>query len=296
MGRATADNPAEPVRARRQGCATGRSHVGGTVMNRQTPGRLEAAFSRREDEGRKVFVAYLTVGDPGIQESLELADALVRQGVDIIELGVPFSDPVADGPTIQAASERALDRGTSLDDVFAVAGALRARHPDVGIVLMGYANPFHHYGLAETARRSADAGVDGWIVPDVSWEESWRFREHLNANGVAWIPLIAPTTGPQRAAEMLADTRPPFAYYVSVTGVTGVRSGLPEGWDEPYRAIREAAGTPIVLGFGIGNRDSAAGAAAVADGVVVGSAIVSRAATEPADAVATFVRELRDVV
>lgn len=256
--------------------------------------RLRDIFAARKRQGRGVLVAYVTVGDPSLEQTLAAARQLVQRGVDVIELGVPFSDPVADGPVIQLASERALARGVTLNDVFAVAKKIRQEAPNVGLVLMGYANPFFCFGLRAAAEASADSGVDGWIVPDAPYEEAWRFREHLSAFGVAFVPLLAPTTPIARAAAIVNDLQPPFAYYVSVTGVTGVRAGFEAGWHAPLDALRAEAETPVIVGFGIGDGAAAKAAGQHADGVVVGSALVQRLsqATDAA-AIAPFIDELR---
>lgn len=261
--------------------------------------RLAQIFAARKAAGRGVLVAYLTSGDPDLATTEAAVDAAVAAGVDIVELGVPFSDPVADGPTIQAASQRALARGVTLDDVFALAARIAAKHPDLGLVLMGYANPFFRYGLERAAAASAAAGVHGWIVPDVPTEESSRFRTAIEPHGVAWIPLVAPTTPLERAVWIVHETKPPFVYYVSVTGVTGARTGYAPGWAEPLDAMRAASTTPFVVGFGISSPALAREALAHADGVVVGSALIDRmtaAAQDPAAAVAAFLRTLAEVM
>lgn len=261
--------------------------------------RLHEIFAARKAEGRGVLVVYLTSGDPDLARTEAFVDAAVRAGVDVVELGVPFSDPVADGPTIQAASQRALDRGVRLRDVLDLAGRVSTRHPGLGLVLMGYANPFYRFGPEAAAKASAEAGVHGWIVPDVPTEECALFRGPLRNYGLDWIPLVAPTTSPERAAWIVGETTPPFVYYVSVTGVTGARSGLPEGWAAPLDAMRARSSTPYVVGFGISSGALAAEAAAHAEGVVVGSALIDRIAvgnTEAEARVEAFLRDLREAV
>jgi tryptophan synthase alpha chain len=261
--------------------------------------RLHEIFAARRAAGRGVLVAYLTSGDPDLEGTEAFVDEAVRAGVDVVELGVPFSDPVADGPTIQAASQRALDRGVRLRDVLDLAGRISARHPQLGLVLMGYANPFYRYGPEAAARDSAAAGVHGWIVPDVPTEECALFRDPLRAHGLDWIPLVAPTTSAERAAWIVGETTPPFVYYVSVTGVTGARSGFPDGWSAPLDAMRGVASAPFVVGFGISSGPLAAEAAAHAEGVVVGSALIDRIAAAGAAApaqVESFLRELREAI
>ncbi len=239
--------------------------------------QLKQIFAAAKAEERGVLAVYFACGDPDPETTVELAVAAIDAGADIIELGVPFSDPVADGPTIQAASERALQAGMSIAKVFDVASQVSAARPDAGLVLMGYANPFFRYGIERSARRSAASGVGGWIIPDVPYEESARFREYLDPNGVAFVPLLAPTTPVARAHQILAGLDTPFAYFVSLTGVTGARKGLPDNWHEALDEFRVDGGVPFVVGFGISSGEIAAEAFGHADGVVVGSAVIDRA-------------------
>jgi tryptophan synthase alpha chain len=258
--------------------------------------RLEKAFARG-----KVLVAYLCVGDPSIDESIDLALACARAGADVLELGVPFSDPTADGPAIARASQRAIARGGGLEATLRVARAVRAAEPDVGIVLFGYYNPFFVRGEDRVAKDAGEAGVDALLVVDLPVEESAPLRAAARAKGVGVVPLLAPTSSVERVAavkEAAAQGGTPFVYYVSVTGVTG--AGAMDARDAGERAARLRAelGLPVVVGFGIDSREKARGAAAHVDGAVVGTALV-RAVEEGAtaavrrDAVEKLVRELR---
>jgi tryptophan synthase alpha chain len=258
--------------------------------------RLKAAFERR-----KVLVAYLCVGDPSVDESVELARACVRAGADIVELGVPFSDPTADGPAIARASQRAIAAGGGLAATLRTARALRAAEPQVGIVLFGYYNPLFVRGEELAAREAAEAGVDALLVVDLPIEESASRREAARPHGVGFVPLLAPTSRADRvdSVRKAAETSPiPFVYYVSVTGVTG--TGATDAKEAGARAaeLRGQVGLPVVVGFGIDSREKARAAALGADGAVVGTAVVraieeSRTAAGRKQAVEALVRELR---
>jgi tryptophan synthase alpha chain len=249
--------------------------------------RIAAVFERRAREGKKVLVTYLCVGDPSVQESIELARACVRAGVDVLELGAAFSDPTADGPAIARASQRAIAAGGGFEATLRVTRELRAspelralgaEGKDVAIVLFGYYNPIFVHGDARAVREAAEAGADGMLVVDLPLEEGAVLRDEAAARGIAIVPLLAPTSSGARVAALSAAKargRPMgFVYYVSVTGVTGT------GDADAARAGREAGrlrrdlGLPIVVGFGIDSRDKARAAAAEADGVVVGTALV----------------------
>jgi len=259
--------------------------------------RLDAAFSR----GRKVLVAYLCVGDPTVDESVALASACVRAGADIVELGVPFSDPTADGPVIARASQRAIASGGGLEATLRAARALRALEPDAGVVLFGYYNPIFVYGEARAARAAAEAGVDALLVVDLPIEESTALRDAAAGGGVGFVPLLAPTSRAERVAAVKGATSRglvPFVYYVSMTGVTG--GAAIDAAEAGRRAadLRRQLGRPVVVGFGIDSRAKARAAAAGADGVVVGSALVraieeARAPEERKASVERLVRELR---
>jgi tryptophan synthase alpha chain len=235
--------------------------------------RIAQAFARLKSQGRKALIPFITAGDPEPGLTLPLMRALVAGGADIIELGVPFSDPMADGPTIQRASERALAYGTSLRTVLAMVREFRKQDGATPVVLMGYANPIEAYGQAEFAADAALVGVDGVLVVDYPPEECAEFSALLKQRGLDPIFLLAPTSTDQRISEVAAAGGG-YIYYVSLTGVTG---SAKLDLDEVARripAIRARVGMPIGVGFGIRDGQTAARIAALADGVVVGSRII----------------------
>ncbi|MEJ7597102.1 MAG: tryptophan synthase subunit alpha [Kofleriaceae bacterium] len=256
--------------------------------------RLRAAFDQAAAQHRAALVAYLTFGDPDPETSLEVIAAVAEAGADVIELGVPFSDPSADGPSIQRAMERALDAGGSLSGALDAVAALRERGITTPIVLFGYYNPIFVMGPDVFAARAAAAGVDAVLTVDLPIDELAELAIPLGLQQLAVIPLVAPTSTPERIAR-LAPFRAPFIYYISLTGVTGAKAAVPV---DPARIalIREASGSPVAVGFGIRTPADAARFAAVADGVVVGTALVDRVADGPAagapERVATLVRAL----
>jgi tryptophan synthase alpha chain len=258
--------------------------------------RLARAFGRG-----KVLVAYLCVGDPSVDESVKLAIACARAGADVLELGVPFSDPTADGPAIARASQRAIRAGGGLEATLRAARAVRAELPDVGIVLFGYYNPIFVRGEERTVREAAEAGVDALLVVDLPIEESAPLHAAAQAAGVGVVPLLAPTSSAQRVeavSRFAAAGGVPFVYYVSVTGVTGSASVDAAQASTRAAEVRARLDLPVVVGFGIDSRDKARAAAVQADGVVAGTAIVRAIedAATPAsriEAVEKLVRELR---
>jgi tryptophan synthase alpha chain len=239
-------------------------------------GRLRAAFDRAAAEKRAALVAYLTFGDPDPATSIAVVEAACRAGADVIELGVPFSDPSADGPSIQRAMERALAAGGSLPGALDAVAALRRRGIDTPVVLFGYYNPVFVMGTQAFADRAAAAGVDAVLTVDLPIDELAELSQPLATKGVQVIPLVAPTSTPERIAR-LAGVHAPFVYYISLTGVTGVRAAAPV---DPARldTIRNASSAPVAVGFGIRTPADAARFSAIADGVVVGSALVDRVA------------------
>jgi tryptophan synthase alpha chain len=235
-------------------------------------GRIEERFKALNKEGRKAFVAYLTAGDPGIEKTKELIMALEAAGVDIIEVGVPFSDPTADGPVIQAASRRALKKGATLEKILAMIAGLR-RFSDIPIVLFGYYNPILSYGPERFAADAAAVGVDGLLVVDLPPEEAHELRRYSDPAGLAFITLIAPTTDPVRTRKILRGATG-FVYYISVTGVTGTAAPRPDDVRRDVKRIKAMTPLPVMVGFGISTPAQAAAIAPLADGVVVGSALV----------------------
>jgi tryptophan synthase alpha chain len=235
--------------------------------------RLQRAFAAAKQEGRAALITYLMAGDPSPDASLEAAVACARGGADVVELGFPYSDPTADGPTIQRAGERALASGTTLDGVLRVAQAFRERCEQPS-VLMGYLNPVLAMGAERFFGRAALAGVDGVLLADLPPEEAAELRPHADRAGVALIFMLAPTSTPERL-RAVASAASGFIYFVSVAGVTGARTQLPD-LAEPLRLVRAATPLPVVVGFGIGTPQQASAVARHADGVVVGSALVER--------------------
>ena len=256
--------------------------------------RLRGAFDKAAAEKRAALVAYLTFGDPDPKTSVDVVAAVARAGADVIELGVPFSDPSADGPSIQRAMERALAAGGSLAGAIDAVAELRRREIDTPIVLFGYYNPVFVMGPDVFAERAAAVGIDAVLTVDLPIDELAELANPLAGRGVGVIPLVAPTSTPERIARVAAFA-PPFVYYISLTGVTGSRAAAPV---DPARlaAIRSAAQAPVAVGFGIRTPDDAARFAAIADGVVVGTALVDRVAAGDAhgapDRVAALVRDL----
>lgn len=262
-------------------------------------GRIGERFARLRGEGQKALIPFVTAGDPDLDTTEAIVHAIVRAGADLIELGVPFSDPIAEGPTIQRASERALRSGATLRRVLELVKRLRPK-VDVPLVLMGYANPFLAMGETGFADAAAQVGIDGVIVPDLPPEEGEAFFATLAAHGIDGVLLAAPTTRPARLRVLLERTRG-FLYYVSLTGVTGARAQLATGLRESVLAARALSEIPVCVGFGVSTPEQAREIASYADGVVVGSALVDRIAkaatpAQAVDAAARFVAQLAEAV
>ncbi len=254
--------------------------------------RIRDAFARARNEERAALVAYLMAGDPDVPTSERLALACIRGGANLIELGLPFSDPIADGPEIQAAGQRALRAGTRTNDVLELVARLR-RESDVPLLVMSYLNPILSVGLKPFADRAAAAGVDGVIVPDLSLEESGEVREAFDFAHVDLVQLVAPSTAEARA-RAIGDASRGFVYVVARYGTTGVRSDLPEDLRDRLASLHRVTPLPLAVGFGVSTAEHVRTlVASGADGVVVGSAIVRKAA-EASDpgAIETFVRGL----
>jgi len=237
-------------------------------------GRIEKAFLRARKARRAAFIPYITAGDPAPARTVVLARALERAGADILELGVPFTDPIADGPTNQRAAERALAQGTSLTGVLGLVRELRFSS-ELPVVLFSYFNPVHAYGLARFAVDAAAAGVDGVLFTDVPVEEAGPAHEALRRVGVELVLLLAPTSTRERvkAVRKLAGS---FVYFIARTGVTGARAALEEGLEEQVRLVRKLAKSRVAVGFGVSTPEQVARIARFADGVVVGSVLVDR--------------------
>ena len=257
---------------------------------------ITRAFRAARTEERAALVPYLAVGYPTLEISLELADAAISGGADMLELGIPFSDPLADGPAIQQATQAALDQGATLKDCLETARRLRQRRPTIPLLFMGYVNPILAYGEDAFVRACVEAGVDGLIVPDLPPEEAETLEESCRAAGLALVYLVAPNT-PRERAEMICRRATGFVYLVSEAGTTGVRDRLPDHLPEFVARIRTLTNLPIALGFGISTPEHAAAVARIADGAIVGSAIVTRCKDpDPATSVRRFVEALRAAV
>ncbi len=263
--------------------------------------RIQETFSALNAAGRRALVPYITAGDPHPQHTVALMHALVRGGADVIELGVPFSDPMADGPVIQLACERALAHGTGLWDVLDMVTAFRRDDRRTPVVLMGYLNPIETRGVEAFAERARDAGVDGVLIVDLAVEESVEYLPALRARGLDCVFLLAPTSSEARI-KAVADVASGYLYYVSLKGVTGSASLDVGAVGAKLEEIRRHSDLPIAVGFGIRDAASARAVARVADGVVVGSALVSEIARlqgqpEQLPAVLeTRLRELREAL
>lgn len=241
--------------------------------------RLSAAFAK----GRPALVTFVTGGDPTPDATGAILDALVEGGADVIELGMPFTDPMADGPAIQLANLRSLGAGTTTADIFRIAAEFRARHADVPLVLMGYANPMVTRGPDWFAAECVKAGVDGVICVDIPPEEDPELGPALRGAGISLIRLATPTTDAARLPTVLEGSSG-FLYYVSVAGITGMQQAAQASIDEAVARIKISASIPVAVGFGVRTPDQAAAIAKVADGVVVGSAFVDLIAQHGATA------------
>ncbi|TKR33585.1 tryptophan synthase subunit alpha [Luteimonas gilva] len=244
--------------------------------------RLTARFGALRESGRKALVPFVTAGDPSLQATVPVLHALAHAGADAIELGVPFSDPMAEGPTIQRSSERALARGAGLAYVLECVRAFRERDRDTPLVLMGYLNPIEVRGYARFAAEAAAAGVDGLLLVDLPPEEAGECRAALAEHGLVLIQLASPTTPEARLRKLCADAEG-YLYYVSFAGVTGADRLDVAAASERLRTVRALSAAPVLAGFGIKDAASAAAMAQAADGAIVGSALVS-ALAEAADA------------
>lgn len=230
--------------------------------------RIESAF-----KNKPIFMPYFPLGYPDLNTSIDVIEALAKNGADLIEVGLSFSDPLADGPVIQHATQIALENGITVKRSLKAVKELRNRGVDIPLVLMGYYNPMLAYGLEEFVREAVEAGADGFIVPDLPMEEANEFHTAMNGIDAPLIPMLAPTSSPERM-EMIARNAKGFIYLVSVTGVTGERKSISEGLGELIKRVREHTSTPVCVGFGISTPDQAKQVGALADGVIVGTACV----------------------
>jgi tryptophan synthase alpha chain len=249
--------------------------------------RIQHAFT----QGRAAFMPYSVLGYPTRQAGLETIRTLVTAGADLLELGVPFSDPLADGPTIQAATQKSLENGTTVKDCLTQVGELRRQGIETPALLMGYINPILAYGIEKFVTDAATMGVDGLIVPDLPPEEAAELEAACAQHGLALVYLLAPTSTPERI-KLVAEKAQGFIYLVSLTGVTGARSELSPDLAEFVQRVRAQTDLPLAVGFGIATGEQAQAVAQVADGVIVGSALVKRAA-ESQERVRELATELR---
>lgn len=256
--------------------------------------RITSTLISNRAGGRKSLIVFLTAGDPSLEDTKNTVRELAATGVDVIELGVPFSDPVADGPVIQAASQRSLAQGTSLSKIINLVGELRQK-VTIPLVLMSYYNPLLQYGLERLSHDMATAGCDGLIVPDLPLEEGAILRKNLRMAKLAYIPLVAPNTSPVRLKKITA-TASGFVYCVSLAGVTGARATLPPGIKQYLAQVREATDLPLGLGFGISTPKQAKLLAPYCDALIIGSQIVRTLHESGLGPVIQLVRDLRQVL
>ena len=261
--------------------------------------RIENRFNKTRSANKKALITFITCGDPDLETSLTMMRKLVNAGVDIIELGVPFSDPMADGPVIQRASERALKHHVSVDDVLALVHQFRQQDRDTPIVLMGYLNPIEHKGYERFAAEAVAAGVDGVLTVDMSLEESTDYRNVMNGAGLDTVFLVAPTSGSDRGQQIAVATSG-FLYYVAVKGVTGGASADFTEVAEKVGTLQKLSAAPLAVGFGISSPQDAAEVAGFADAVVVGSAIIKAMEEQPGvagiEAATELVRQIRQAM
>lgn len=251
--------------------------------------RIDLKFKELKKEKKKALILFMTAGDPSLKKTGELIPAFEKEGVDLIELGVPFSDPLADGPVIQASSMRSLAHGTTLKKILAVVRAARKKS-SVPIIFMSYLNPVLHYGIKRFAREAAAAGVDGLIVPDLPPEEGREIAHEMGRRGLCLIYLLAPTSTLLRRKKVVRASRG-FVYYVSLTGVTGIRSKLPAEVRRNIRSAKQVTRLPVCAGFGVSTPEQAKLVAQAADGVIIGSALVRALAAAPHAGAAAFAKK-----
>lgn len=235
--------------------------------------RISSAFAQRDK--RSLLIPFLTAGDPTYDLSLQLFDSVLQAGADMVEIGVPYSDPLADGPVIQAASLRSLRAGFTLPMAFEMTTALRQRHPDKPLILFTYMNPVLQYTPQRFLTDAAVAGADGIIIPDLPLEESRPFRRLARERGLASIPLVTPVTPPHRLAS-ICEEADGFIYCVAALGVTGMRASVSERVESMVESVKSLTDLPVAVGFGVSSGEQAKALSSYADGVIVGSAIIRR--------------------
>ncbi len=255
--------------------------------------RISKTFSKLKASAKKAFIPYIMAGDPDIERTRQYISMLENCGADIIELGVPFSDPLADGPTIQMAAGRAVAGGVTLRKVISFVSEVRAT-TQIPLILMTYYNPVFKYGEEKFVRDAVDAGVDGVIIPDLPPDEASLLIKESRASGLDTIFLVAPTSNDKRIKKVaLASSG--FVYYVSMTGITGTKLTLEDSFIEHINKVKQASKNPVAVGFGVSTPDDAKTIAEMADGVIVGSAIVKKLHENPEEA-EEFIKKLREAI
>ena len=254
--------------------------------------RIENAF-----KNKPIFMPYFPLGYPDLDTSIDVIEALAKNGADLIEVGLSFSDPLADGPVIQHATQIALEKGITVKKSLEAVKELRARGVDIPLILMGYYNPLLAYGLEKFVRDAEEAGADGFIIPDLPMEESDEFVRASHNSPLPLIPMLAPTSSPERM-EKIARNAQGFIYLVSVTGITGERKSLSEGLGELIAQVREHISAPVCVGFGIGTPEQAREVGTMADGIIVGTACVRTigGSETPVETAKEFAKSLRNAI
>lgn len=258
---------------------------------------IRAVFEKTHSEGRAALMPYLTLGFPDPAASLDIIQAVAEAGADLIELGIPFSDPLADGPTIQHSTQIALIKGTTTQLCLDMVAELRLRGVSLPLLLMGYFNPVLAYGVSRYVHQAGQCGSSGFIIPDLPIDEAGEIELACQADDLALVYLLAPNSTPQRAVKLCEHTRG-FLYLVSLTGVTGARRALAPDLESFIQRTRTIARTPLAVGFGISTPDQARQVARLADGVIIGSALVNTVAEagNPSAAAAAFIRSIRSAL
>ena len=241
--------------------------------------RIQKKFESLKKKKKKALIVFITAGDPSLKKTEDLVYAFEKNGVDLIELGVPFSDPIADGPVIQASSLRALQRGTSLTKILKLTARIRKKS-QTPLLLMSYFNPIFHYGIPRFAKDASRAGVDGVIIPDLPPEEGMEISPALRRYQIDLVYLLAPTSDHERQKKVIRASRG-FVYYVSLTGVTGARKSIASDARRNLKAIRRQARLPVCVGFGVSTPAQAKTMSGMADGVIIGSAVVRALMAHP---------------
>ena len=257
--------------------------------------RITDMFARTKAETRSAFIPFIMAGDPNLEACEALLNALPEAGADMVELGMPFSDPMADGPTIQAAGLRALAAGTTTHSVLAIAKRFRVNHPSVPLILMGYYNPIYVFGPEAFAHAAANAGVDGLIIVDLPPEEENELVPFLDAKGIALVRLVTPTSLADRLPRLLEAAKG-YLYYISVTGVTGVKTAENTALSAQVATLKASTRLPIAVGFGIKTAEQVMQVGRFSEGVVVGSAIVQQVEKYKEAPIATLLTEVTNFI